>query len=107
MVTTDEKRLFCASIGIDISQVKVERIPDPHRRAHYLFRVSHPWFGEGVDPLEHDAWHKFFDAAEKSPPLPERCQARTKKGAPCQNAPQKGELYCGPHLDQLKRERGE
>lgn len=33
-----------------------------------------------------------------SAPAPGRCRATTKKGAPCGNAPQKGEQYCGPHL---------
>jgi hypothetical protein len=29
------------------------------------------------------------------------CGATTKKGNPCNNTAQKGELYCGPHLTQL------
>ena len=28
----------------------------------------------------------------------EKCRATTKKGKPCNNAPQKGEQFCGPHL---------
>lgn len=34
-------------------------------------------------------------------PSPSTCRATTKKGNPCNNAPQKGEQYCGPHLTQL------
>jgi hypothetical protein len=30
-----------------------------------------------------------------------KCRATTSKGKPCNNAPQKGEMYCGPHLSQL------
>jgi hypothetical protein len=29
-----------------------------------------------------------------------RCQAATKKGEPCNNMPQRGEQFCGPHLSQ-------
>ena len=29
-----------------------------------------------------------------------KCRATTKKGKPCENAPQKGEQFCGPHLTQ-------
>ena len=32
---------------------------------------------------------------------PGKCQATTNKGKPCNNAPQKGEQFCGPHLTQL------
>lgn len=33
---------------------------------------------------------------------PATCRATTNKGKPCSNAPQKGEQFCGPHLDQLE-----
>jgi hypothetical protein len=29
---------------------------------------------------------------------PAKCRAMTNKGTPCNNAPQKGEQFCGPHL---------
>jgi hypothetical protein len=32
---------------------------------------------------------------------PEKCRATTNKGKPCNNTPQKGEQFCGPHLTQL------
>ena len=32
-----------------------------------------------------------------------KCRATTNKGKPCNNAPQKGEQFCGPHLSQLVR----
>jgi hypothetical protein len=31
-------------------------------------------------------------------PKPGKCRATTGKGKPCNNAPQKGEQFCGPHL---------
>jgi hypothetical protein len=103
MPTADEKKVFCDALGLRIDQVRVERIPHPTKRAHLLYKVWHPHFGEGVAALEHEAWQKFFDAAEKQPPLPTRCQARKKDGTPCQNAPQAGEQYCGPHLAKVKK----
>lgn len=39
--------------------------------------------------------------AASNAPIPGRCRATTKKGKPCNNAPQKGEQFCGPHLTQL------
>ena len=36
---------------------------------------------------------------------PGLCRAKTKKGKPCSNTPQKGEQYCGPHLTQLATRR--
>jgi len=82
--------------------VKVERIPHPTKRAHEVFRVSHPHFGQGVAALEIDAWRAFMRAAESVEPLPDRCQGVTKQGKPCSNVPQKGERYCGPHLAKAK-----
>lgn len=32
---------------------------------------------------------------------PGTCRATTNKGKPCNNTPQKGEQFCGPHLSQL------
>jgi hypothetical protein len=32
---------------------------------------------------------------------PGKCRATTNKGKPCNNTPQKGEQFCGPHLTQL------
>ncbi len=101
-MATIEQRLFCEALGISAQRVKVERIPHPSKRAHMLYRVSHPHFGEGLAALEQDAWRAFFSAAEKTEPVPDRCQGVTKKGKPCSNAPQKGERYCGPHLAKAK-----
>jgi hypothetical protein len=41
------------------------------------------------------------DAASNSPQLG-KCRATTSKGKPCNNTPQKGEQFCGPHLTQLR-----
>ena len=35
----------------------------------------------------------------------EKCRATTSKGRPCNNAPQKGEEFCGPHLGRLGMSR--
>jgi hypothetical protein len=34
-----------------------------------------------------------------------KCRATTSKGKPCNNTPQKGEQFCGPHLTQLVARR--
>ena len=39
-------------------------------------------------------------------PLPGKCRATTSKGKPCNNTPQKGEQFCGPHLTQRLAARG-
>lgn len=97
-MTTDQKRKFCEALGIRLDQVKVERVPHPTKRAHMIFRVSHVRFGEASDQFEALAWKKFMDVAEKRAMLPTRCQATKRNGQPCQNAPQVGEHFCGPHL---------
>ena len=38
--------------------------------------------------------------AASNAPKPGLCRATTSKGKPCNNAPQKGEQFCGPHLTQ-------
>lgn len=86
-MTNDQKQKFCEALGIRLDQVKVERVAHPTKRAHLIFRVSHPRFGEGIDQMEALAWKKFMDAAEKQTALPTRCQATKKDGQPCQNPP--------------------
>jgi hypothetical protein len=46
---------------------------------------------------------KGWDVVARSPNAAVRatCRATTSKGKPCNNAPQKGEQFCGPHLTQL------
>jgi hypothetical protein len=41
--------------------------------------------------------------AASNAPIPGKCRATTKKGKPCNNTPQKGEQFCGPHLTRLAR----
>jgi hypothetical protein len=36
---------------------------------------------------------------------PGKCRATTNKGKPCNNTPQKGEQFCGPHLTLLVARR--
>lgn len=105
-MTNEEKKIFCEALGISLQSVTVERLPHPTKRAHTVYRVSHPHYGEATDAREEAAWRAFCDAAERKPALPVVCQAKTKKGKPCANTPQKGEIYCGPHLDQARRNSG-
>jgi hypothetical protein len=44
-------------------------------------------------------------AIVKTAVKPGRCRATTNKGMPCNNTPQKGEQFCGPHLTQLVARR--
>jgi CCCH zinc finger in TRM13 protein len=37
----------------------------------------------------------------RKPSNPAKCRATTNKGKPCNNTPQKGEQFCGPHLNQF------
>ena len=39
--------------------------------------------------------------AARAEQRPGKCRATTNKGKPCDNAPQKGKQFCGPHLTQL------
>jgi hypothetical protein len=97
-MTREQQRTFCEALGIRWEQVRVERVSHPEKRAHLIFKVSHPWFGEGTDQLEDRAWQKFMDAAERKGALPSRCQALKKDGQPCGNSCQAGESFCGPHM---------
>jgi hypothetical protein len=36
---------------------------------------------------------------------PAKCRATTSKGKPCNNTPQKGEQFCGPHLSRTGASR--
>jgi hypothetical protein len=40
-------------------------------------------------------------AMARNASTPGKCRATTNKGKPCNNVPQKGEQFCGPHLTQL------
>jgi hypothetical protein len=44
-------------------------------------------------------------AAERNPSNLGTCRATTNKGKPCNNTPQHGEQFCGPHLTQLIAQR--
>ncbi len=39
--------------------------------------------------------------AQREASNPGKCRATTNKGKPCNNTPQKGEQFCGPHFNQL------
>ncbi len=98
MPTVRERRVFCDALGIKLEQVREERVADPERPYQSIWRVSHEAFGAGEHADQDQAWHRFFDAAEKAPPLPLRCQATTKSGQPCKSGPQAGQRFCGPHM---------
>lgn len=76
----------------------MERIEHPTKRNHWAYRASHPHVGSVTEEDERTAWDKLCDLAETQGPLPDVCQARTKAGEPCRNAPQKGHRFCGAHL---------
>ena len=91
---------------------KIERVQHPEKRLHMIYRASHPGVGVSEAETEAKAWTKLCDRAEKKGPATQvdasiqvdngLCRAKTKKGRPCQNVPQKGEEYCGPHLTKLQ-----
>ena len=45
-------------------------------------------------------------AVARKASTPGKCRATTNKGKPCNNTPQKGEQFCGPHLTALGRRPG-
>jgi CCCH zinc finger in TRM13 protein len=53
--------------------------------------------------LVHDTPEADVDAVAtaRNASTPATCRATTNKGKPCNNTPQKGEQFCGPHLTQL------
>ena len=53
--------------------------------------------------LAHDTTEVDVDVvtAARKASKPGKCRATTNKGKPCNNTPQKGEQFCGPHLTQL------
>ncbi len=93
-----EARQFLELLGHRGDLARMDRVPDPDKRAHYQYRVRHPKVGEARASEEREAWRKLCDLAEKQGPLPTVCSATKKNGEPCRNVPQKGERYCGSHL---------
>ena len=83
------------AVGEPIASVIVDKKPTYHHGA-----CRYP----ATALLSQAATESEVDAAEgtRNEPNPGKCGARTKKGKPCDNAPQKGEKFCGPHLTQAQ-----
>lgn len=66
MTVKDRKRM-CALLGLDYSGILVAsgRGLDPKRPNGWTWRVSHPRVGEAFGVVELDAWHRFFDRADR------------------------------------------
>jgi len=81
------------AVGDPIASVVVDKKPTYHHGA-----CRYP----ASDLLSQNSTEAGVDAVgvARNEPTPSRCSATTKKGKPCNNAPQKGEQFCGPHLTQ-------
>jgi hypothetical protein len=82
------------AVGDPIASVIVDKKPTYHHggcRYPATALLSQNVTEADVDAVE----------AATSTPKPGKCRATTNKGKPCNNAPQKGEQFCGPHLTQL------
>ena len=80
------------AVGDPIASVRVDKTSTYH---HGACRYPATAF-----LAQHDADVGDDESRADVGPSPERCRATTKKGTPCGNTPQRGELYCGPHLTQ-------
>lgn len=77
-------------VGEPIASVLVEKKPTYHHRA-----CRYP----ATALLAQQTVARNTSARNK--PM-SKCSATTTKGRPCNNAPQKGEQFCGPHLTQAE-----
>jgi hypothetical protein len=86
--------------GDPIASVLVDKKMTYHHAAcRYPATVllAHDSVGADVDVM---------DPATREASRPGKCRATTNKGKPCNNTPQKGEQFCGPHLTALGRGPG-
>ncbi len=78
-----DRKLMCNLLGLSYKQIKREHIQglDPKRPRAWHVRISHPRVGAAVRTIEFDAWHKFFDLADKklSAPLLLQKKMRVRK----------------------------
>lgn len=58
-------RLDCGRLGLEASKVRVERVPHPEKRAHWLWQVSYPGRGTSQAYNKDDAWALFKKAFKK------------------------------------------
>ena len=82
------------AIGDPIAPVRVEKKTTYHHGACRYPATA--LLGQATTKADVDAVH-----AAGTPSNPVKCGATTSKGKPCQNTPQHGELFCGPHLTKL------
>jgi hypothetical protein len=80
------------AIGVPIASMLVDRKMTYHHGA-CRYRATALL---AQDTVEADAM-----APARKASKPGRCRATTNKGKPCNNTPQQGEQFCGPHLTQL------
>jgi hypothetical protein len=82
------------AVGDPIASVLVDKKMTYHHRA-----CRYP----ATALLAHDSTEVDIDvvATARKASKPGKCRATTNKGKPCNNTPQKGEQFCGPHLTQL------
>ena len=81
------------AVGEPIASVIVDKKPTYHHgacRYQATAFLSQKVAEAGVDAV----------GAAHNVPKPGKCGATTNKGKSCNNAPQKGEQFCGPHLTQ-------
>ncbi len=83
------------AVGDPIASVRVDKKMTYHHgacRYPATALLSQDGTGNDVDAVA---------TARNSSSQPGKCRATTNKGKPCNNTPQHGEQFCGPHLTQL------
>lgn len=82
------------AVGDEIASVLVDKKTTYHHRA-----CRYP----ATALLTRDASEVDIDtvATARESSQAGKCRATTNKGKPCNNTPQRGEQFCGPHLTQL------
>ncbi len=93
-----EARQFLDLLGHRGDTARLDKVAHPSKRAHWLYRATHPGVGTVEGGSDREVWKALCDLAEKQGPLPDRCEGTTKAGRPCANTPQRGERFCGSHL---------
>ncbi len=61
------RKLMCTGLGLPYQKIRAERVKGA-RAAHpdcWYWVIKLPAVGRVVRQLEHDAWHAFFDLAER------------------------------------------
>lgn len=93
-----QARQFLELLGHRGDVARLDKVEHPSKRAHWLYKASHPGVGTVDGATDRQAWQRLCDLAEAQGPLPDVCEGKTKRREPCRNAPQRGERFCGSHL---------